>query len=42
MNQRNVQPRLEQLATEKKEQELLISRLEKQIQDDSSKENSHS
>jgi len=35
---KNVQPRLEQLATEKKEQELLISRLEKQIQDDSSKE----
>ena len=35
---KNVQPRLEQLTTEKKEQELLISRLEKQIQDDSSKE----
>ena len=35
---KNVQPKLEQLATEKKEQELLISRLEKQIQDDSSKE----
>jgi len=35
---KNVQPRLEQLATEKKEQELLIARLEKQIQDDSSKE----
>jgi len=35
---KNAEPRLEQLATEKKEQESLISRLEKQIQDDSSKE----
>jgi len=35
---KNAQPRLEHLATEKKEQELLISKLEKQIQDDSSKE----
>jgi len=35
---KNAQPRLEQLATEKEEQESLISRLEKQIQDDSSKE----
>ena len=35
---KNTQPKLEQLAIEKKEQELLISRLEKQIQDDSSKE----
>jgi len=35
---KNAQPRLEHLATEKKEQEFLISRLEKQIQDDSSKE----
>jgi len=35
---KNTQPKLEQLSTEKKEQELLMSRLEKQIQDDSSKE----
>ena len=34
----NAQPRLKHLAAEKKEQELLISKLEKQIQDDSSKE----
>jgi len=34
----NEQPRLENLAKEKKEQELLISKLEKQIQDDSSKQ----
>ena len=34
----NAQPRLEQLATEKETQESLISKLEKQIQDDSSKE----
>jgi len=35
---KNTQPKLGQLSTEKKEQELLVSRLEKQIQDDSSKE----
>jgi len=35
---KNVQPRLEQLDVEKKEQELLISKLEKQIQNDSTKE----
>jgi len=35
---KNAQPRLEQLDVEKKEQELLISKLEKQIQDDSTKE----
>ena len=35
---KNTQPKLGQLSTEKKEQELLMSRLEKQIQDDSSKE----
>jgi exonuclease SbcC len=35
---KNAQPRLEQLATEKEEQESLISKLEKQIQDDWSKE----
>ena len=35
---KNVQPKLEQLDTEKKEQELLISKLEKQIQNDSTKE----
>jgi exonuclease SbcC len=34
----NAQPKLEDLAKEKKEQELLISKLEKQIQDDSSKQ----
>jgi len=34
----NAQPRLKHLAAEKKEQELLISKLEKQIQNDSSKE----
>ena len=34
----NAQPRLELLAAEKKEQEFLISKLEKQIQDDTSKE----
>ena len=34
----NAQPRLEQLDVEKKEQELLISKLEKQIQNDSTKE----
>jgi len=35
---KNAQPRLEQLDVEKKEQELLISKLEKQIQNDSTKE----
>jgi len=35
---KNVHPRLEQLDVEKKEQELLISKLEKQIQSDSTKE----
>jgi len=35
---KNAQPRLEQLDVEKKEQELLISKLEKQIQSDSTKE----
>ena len=35
---KNAQPRLEHLTVEKKKQELLISKLEKQIQDDSSKE----
>jgi len=35
---KNTQPRLEQLDIEKKEQELLISKLEKQIQNDSTKE----
>ena len=35
---KNAQPRLEKLATEKKEQKLLISKLEKQIQNDASKE----
>ncbi len=35
---KNAQPRLGQLDLEKKEQELLISKLEKQIQDDSTKE----
>ena len=35
---KNAQPRLEQLNVEKKEQELLISKLEKQIQNDSTKE----
>ena len=34
----NAQPRLEHLTVEKEKQELLISKLEKQIQDDSSKE----
>ena len=34
----NAEPKLEDLAEEKKEQELLISKLEKQIQDDSSKQ----
>ena len=34
----NAQPRLELLAAEKKEQEFLISKLEKQIQNDTSKE----
>ena len=34
----NAQPKLEQLSMEKKKQELLISKLEKQIQDDSTKE----
>jgi len=34
----NAQPKLEDLAKEKKEQELLISKLEKQIQDGSSKQ----
>ena len=35
---KNAHPRLEQLDVEKKEQELLISKLEKQIQSDSTKE----
>jgi len=35
---KNAHPRLEQLDVEKKEQELLISKLEKQIQNDSTKE----
>ena len=35
---KNAQPKLEQLGVEKKEQELLISKLEKQIQNDSTKE----
>ena len=35
---KNAQPRLEYLDVEKKEQELLISKLEKQIQNDSTKE----
>jgi len=35
---KNAQPKLEQLDVEKKEQELLISKLEKQIQNDSTKE----
>ena len=35
---KNAQPRLEHLDVEKKEQELLISKLEKQIQNDSTKE----
>jgi len=35
---KNAQPKLEQLDVEKKEQELLISKLEKQIQSDSTKE----
>ena len=35
---KNAQPRLKQLDVEKKEQELLISKLEKQIQNDSTKE----
>jgi len=35
---KNTQPRLKQLDIEKKEQELLISKLEKQIQNDSTKE----
>ena len=35
---KNAQPRLEQLDVEKKEQELLISKLEKQIQTDLAKE----
>ena len=35
---KNAQPKLEHLDVEKKEQELLISKLEKQIQNDSTKE----
>jgi len=35
---KNAQPRLEQLDVEKREQELLIAKLEKQIQNDSTKE----
>ena len=35
---KNAQPKLEQLSMEKKKQESLISKLEKQIQDDSAKE----
>ena len=35
---KNAQPRLEELGVEKKEQELLIAKLEKQIQSDSTKE----
>ena len=35
---KNAQPKLEQLDVEKKEQELLITKLEKQIQNDSTKE----